>query len=132
MANTERVRLLVEALRSGQYTQARHALAKNGGFCCLGVACEVAKANGLPVSTDVIVDEGDQLTLYDGAELILPPSVIKWFGFGALEAFRPGDNPTILDANGMAFAAASVNDSGWTFGEIADGFERTYLEEAAA
>jgi hypothetical protein len=32
---------LVEALRSGDYNQGKHALRKNGDFCCLGVACDI-------------------------------------------------------------------------------------------
>lgn len=33
----------VKALRSGKYRQARMALRKEGGFCCLGVLCRVAR-----------------------------------------------------------------------------------------
>lgn len=32
---------LVEALRSGKYTQARRALRVGEEFCCLGVACDI-------------------------------------------------------------------------------------------
>ena len=32
----------VEALRSGKYTQARHALKGDRGFCCLGVLCDIS------------------------------------------------------------------------------------------
>ena len=33
----------LSALRSGEYTQAREALWVGNGYCCLGVACKVAK-----------------------------------------------------------------------------------------
>lgn len=33
----------IEALRSGKYAQAPNALRKNGGYCCLGVLCDVVK-----------------------------------------------------------------------------------------
>lgn len=31
----------VDALRSGEYQQGRHALRSGNGYCCLGVLCEV-------------------------------------------------------------------------------------------
>ena len=33
--------LLVSALRSGEYKQIKGCLSTGGGYCCLGVACEV-------------------------------------------------------------------------------------------
>lgn len=32
----------VKALRSGKYAQAEGQLRRNGGYCCLGVLCEIA------------------------------------------------------------------------------------------
>lgn len=34
----------VEALESGKFSQTQDALRENGGYCCLGVLCEVYKA----------------------------------------------------------------------------------------
>jgi hypothetical protein len=31
----------VEALRSGEYKQAQYGLKRQGGFCCLGVLCDL-------------------------------------------------------------------------------------------
>lgn len=36
----------IAALRSGKYTQARETLRINGGFCCLGVLCDVIDPTG--------------------------------------------------------------------------------------
>ena len=54
-----RVRVLVAALRSGRYAQTTGVLQrleeynkKPAGFCCLGVACEVAIDNGLALHKD--------------------------------------------------------------------------------
>ncbi len=38
----------IAALRSGKYKQARGKLKKDGGYCCLGVYCEIA---GLPIDS---------------------------------------------------------------------------------
>lgn len=82
----ERVRLWVDALRSGEYSQARNRLydPTNGGYCCLGVATEVCLKN----------HEGhfDPLTVLTVAESInsayLPrDEVSEWYEF-----FLPDDD----------------------------------------
>jgi hypothetical protein len=65
--NRERVALLVEALESGQYEQGRWSLSKDGKFCCLGVACEVARANGLSITIGSETFGDGQAVTYDGA-----------------------------------------------------------------
>jgi hypothetical protein len=36
----------VAALRSGNYQQARNGLKKGGGYCCLGVLCDIVNPDG--------------------------------------------------------------------------------------
>jgi hypothetical protein len=36
----------VEALRSGSYKQAQYGLQRDGGFCCLGVLCDIYDNTG--------------------------------------------------------------------------------------
>lgn len=67
----------VDALRSGKYKQGRYSLNKNGKFCCLGVACEVAAANGVPLK----VTKNKKFTLYNAQRAFLPDAVIVWLGF---------------------------------------------------
>lgn len=126
--NKKAVRMLIAALRSGKYKQGRRGLFTNNlghpidvgnvlpgdsridSYCCLGVACVVAAKH------DVISG------YYKG---ILPPEVAEWFGF-------PGDhaNPQLNDEEGAPSAASTRNDVyRWTFEQIADGFERTYVPE---
>jgi hypothetical protein len=45
--NKERKARWVEALRSGRYKQATGALKKEDGYCCLGVACDLAAQDGV-------------------------------------------------------------------------------------
>ena len=80
--NKERLKLWADALRSGEYAQTRNALmgaiewqpdgnVSQVGYCCLGVACEVAVKNGLVLDYDV----------YEGDHGTMPEAVAEWFGF---------------------------------------------------
>lgn len=42
----------IAALRSGNYTQERGSLQNHFGYCCLGVACEVAGQDGITLSRE--------------------------------------------------------------------------------
>lgn len=121
----ERVRLLVDALRSGEYVQGRGSLAHRHlnevRYCCLGVACEVAMKNGLAVDKTANTDVFRQDIFYDGESGVLPRTVMDWYGFNS-------SNPPLLN-NGLGMLAASaMNDSmGEDFPAIANAFEKTYL-----
>lgn len=112
-ANTERVQLWIDALRSGEYKQIKSQLGKDGvGYCCLGVACEVAIQNGLAIERtvnsrgDIDFDEG-------GCELT--STVMEWYGF---------DNECVELEDKTAMG---LNDTyEYTFSQIADEVERVY------
>jgi hypothetical protein len=80
----------VAALRSGKYKQGRKFLRYKDEYCCLGVACELAITDGLPVvRTNVPTSERSGGTInggrmdvvgYDGKVGILPNSVRTWLG----------------------------------------------------
>jgi|SRR5688572_18258861 len=138
-ANPERVALLVAALRSGDYEQVQGRLAvtvatKDGveqwKYCCLGVACEVAIANGVEVPVAMLQNPGAPFVLrsYDNGIVSLPRQVGDWFGFSS-------DDP-MIDVNVDSdpsfplrnVSATHANDSiGLSFAQIADAFERTYI-----
>lgn len=67
------------ALLSEDYEQGKGALQKDGKYCCLGVACEVAIANGVPVERGVASDFIGAMS-YDGTWGTLPESVMEWLG----------------------------------------------------
>lgn len=140
--NKGRVGLLVAALRSGEYTQAKGRLhrvirseGRPPGWCCLGVACDIASKFGLNLARSI---EGGCDEAFDGASAYLPPSVIDWYGFD-------GQNPYLKlpegcsTQYGVAVPAADLNDGGYTdaegekreagFSQIADFFEATYLKD---
>jgi hypothetical protein len=93
----------VAALRSGEYKQARGWLSHKGGYCCLGVLCDVAglSRNHRDPVEFVFNDAGR-----DDDEMIL----------GALRKDVDGDGD-------YAKRLAELNDNGASFDEIADYIE---------
>jgi len=103
VVNKENMRLWVAGLRSGRFPQGRNRLkhrGRSGGFeyCCLGVACEIAKENGV----EVVEYREPGLVFFDGCDINLPLSVRRWLGL-------PGymSNPYV----GPGLTAISANDS---------------------
>lgn len=93
----------IAALRSGEYQQTHRALRSSGGFCCLGVACEVA---GL---LRVKSEPGAYMLGEERVAGLVPREwLLKTYGIG---------EPRVL---------SNMNDCGSTFAEIADYLEREY------
>ena len=107
-----RLRLLVAALRSGEYTQARGRLKTDNGYCCLGVACDVFyQETGRGEWENVNLNTGAWLFGYSGTSL--PHVVQDWYGLPHTE----------LNSGSMV----SLNDGlKWNFDQIADEIEETY------
>lgn len=140
------------ALRSGEYNQTTSVLCRlpeddgeNGevvSHCCLGVLCELAKEDGLPMRVtehrlgfdeDLITKEHQRV--YSGQKETPPKSVMEW-AFN----FPHGTKKAQLDANEWENVSVSVsnddrgepeyealfelNDGGLSFEQIAD-----YIEE---
>lgn len=61
-----------KALEMGKYLQTTGRLQTRNGFCCLGVACEVAEKHGINVKRD----EG----ILIGGNLLAMPEVFEWLG----------------------------------------------------
>lgn len=111
------VRLWVAALRSGEFQQACGSLRGRGGYCCLGVGCEVfRRATGR--------GEWDSRDGFSCAERrssgFLAYHVSQWL-FG-----EDIDDPEV---SGVSLSV--LNDTGAGFAEIADAIEREYLTEVA-
>ena len=95
----------VEALRSGKYEQVTGALRSGDGFCCLGVACELAIESGVDIRR---TDDYHAYTRVVPNRL-LPPVVGEWLRLKGSEA---------------DWRLANKNDGGSTFAEIADLIEQ--------
>lgn len=122
--NKERVRLLVDALRSGEFQQGVGVLRNPdiGRYCCLGVATEVALRNGLVISP---LRHPDSYPWRQSHQVMCEP-VAEWYGLPA--------SPKLLRFAGEGNPREAViwNDElGADFQAIADGFERTYLTDEA-
>ena len=106
---------LVNALRSGRYAQARGSLRTTDGYCCLGVACDVwgkGRWSALRVYEDCHLDR---------AEVDLPEAVrvdYRWSSrIGLLDITRAPQDPSATDPH---ITLAELNDSGFSFSQIAD------------
>jgi hypothetical protein len=142
--NKENIRLLVAALRSGEFEQTRSTLTRiydNGTTknCCLGVACHVARANGVNINLGRATD------LLDGSN---EPEIGVWYQdlppareghtwsrsvmpTGVQEFYGINSNPSLEHPEHPADQIASYfNDTvHWDFNKIADAFEYTFLRE---
>jgi hypothetical protein len=118
----ERMLLWVRALRSGEFRQGQGALVSFGheglAYCCLGVLCEVALANGLEMKAErptVIGTVGK----YDDSSSFIPKKVQEWMGIH--------DGDVELTYQRKTTAAVTLNDSmEATFDQIADAIVETF------
>lgn len=100
--------LWVEALRSGKYQQITGALHDNGGFCCLGVACDISEVGAWEAEQGwngnyyIIGDEVD--------DTLLPTPVRDWLGLANNDASTPDGKLKLW----------RLNDDGTPFEQIAD------------
>ena len=113
----------VAALRSGKYKKGRGRLVDSKErYCCLGVLCDIAIKNGVPIvrSTDGFsnLDDG----YYN--HMVLPSPVMEWAGMDS-------DDGEYYDHNGKGHTLVDVNDNlapkrrkGFKF--IADIIERNF------
>lgn len=121
--NKENLRLWVQALRSGKFTQGRHRLKSlirgEESYCCLGVACELALAHGVQMT---VHPTGIRSVWFDGNGGDLPEAVQKWLGVY-------DSDPVLMESadTGEIITAIQANDSfEWTFNQIADAIEARF------
>lgn len=123
-------RIWVAALRSGKYDQGKGRLrSENGGYCCLGVLCDLY-GNDLWRFEDYVGDDEEEDNESDwlmrdwqyapnkGEEksTVLPPLVMEWAGL-------PHQNPRIEHSYNTL---AEANDKGASFDAIADIIEEQF------
>ena len=135
------------ALRSGEYQQARHQLRREIesladdtvaiGFCCLGVACEVAVKEGVVRREQSFYGSVSGIHEYcvravsgdihsDSSSTALPQAVVDWLGLSGrdgdlterVEYKHPGHE---CDEEHTTGTLIGLNDdAGYTFEQIAD------------
>jgi hypothetical protein len=110
------VKLWTDALRSGEYKQTRGALKNQHGYCCLGVACDIALKNGVEIVVTESHSVGDipGFTFYNGHSVGLPDVVRDFFGLRDRYGKFEESDISVQDL-------ANLNDSrNLTFEQIAD------------
>lgn len=152
-----RIRRYVAALRSGEWTQAVGLLSYRGTYCCLGVACEVAIEDGMPLMRERYMGEVSAYGMPGSrTHRSTPPMELRqWYGFwgennhetrasvpkvkihhSTLARFLSVADQMRAEAMDREwspdawFKATTLNDYyGFTFDLIADCFEYTYLPQ---
>jgi hypothetical protein len=110
----------LDALRSGEYQQASGKLydAQTGGYCCLGVLCDLAERRGIVSRTA----DGDGTVFFGSAHAIVDDDgVQEWAGLVSPNPEVP--DPDYVDGK-FKTSLAGLNDEGKTFAELADMIER--------
>lgn len=106
--------LWLDALRSGEYEQGAGRLHSEGGFCCLGVLCDLyAKENGASW-TQPTSDEPNDYGM-NGEYVYLPKDIAQWANINQFGVIVRGDHNHI--------DLADMNDKGQTFVEIAEAID---------
>lgn len=138
----------VEALRSGDYKQTSGALhLKGDGYCCLGVLCSLAEAEGVVTLAN---SRGSSYTIYqavndsnDASTTALPEAVAEWAGIeitdkenkvSALDSLWreiPLPTPVVIEREDSVEVTLdtlmALNDTGnFTFNQIADIVEEQF------
>ena len=129
----ERMKLWTAALRSGEYEQAKGYLKSDDGYCCLGVACEVAVKNGLDIETDP--ESGYKSKTSFSKEdywenSCLPREVMEWYGldktnptvvYEVTEDEVDEETGEVFEGDELSTELSELNDSfGYDFNQLAD------------
>ena len=120
------------ALRSGEYEKCEGQLKCSsiiiGGVfhCCLGVLCELAIEDGVPIET-IMEEDGvpveEEFGFFDGYDGVLPPSVIDWAGMDSDNA--EGCYARTMEKGYTKIKSLAVdNDDGVSFYQIADTIDK--------
>lgn len=137
--NEERVQLLADALRSGEFPQGHNMLRTHDDkYCCLGVACEVARLNGIGIKWDALTggcaceDCNESRWNFDGTAEALGRNVADWYGFDIDKHFSADVEIGTDEDLGTITMINANDDLKWTFDQIADALEAKYLNKTGA
>lgn len=156
-SNERNMRQWIVALRSGDYFQGQEKLrylapnpedaelAAVARWCCMGVVCDVAVRDGLEMR---VQSTSTGRTRYNSSAVLMPMAVFQWLGLNPEEHTRTRfqedgwdviittgeiailNIPGFVEASDSTtnISAVAANDNlGWTFDQIADALEATYL-----
>jgi len=137
--NKQNMEHWIRTLRSDQYKQVKGRLKgyrdesrQDVGYCCLGVACDIAEKGKWVNLAYVVPNPNFQKEvngIVDGLKGLeyaadLPPDVNEWLGFGRGNR----DVGVYVEIDGKPKHVATLNDEDdFTFKQIADALESTYI-----
>jgi hypothetical protein len=122
--------LWLDALRSGEYEQAKGYLKTDDGYCCLGVLCDIAVKN--KVIPDPIRVTGESMPGWPAEEpvyvfgedkgyLTLPDSVREWAGLDEYNPMVYAEKGDHSEDSPEKRPLSELNDNlGFDFNRIAD------------
>lgn len=107
----------VEALRSGKYKQGQEMLMRynEGGYCCLGLACEIA---GIKIESGYAYSFPFDLLKKKEISIDSLPAILQEDCFGTYKA-----DLSVEEQVNFNCKLAKLNDTGHTFQQIADWIE---------
>lgn len=132
------------ALRSGEYKQETGILRARGGFCCLGVLCDLYVKKGIgewisispdpqtPNNSYTLHVEGQIVTwglpgvIQDKADLVQGGATIPVNSRGRVMQLLPSHIAANAEDEGGFKTLADINDSGGSFADIANIIEEIY------
>ena len=124
-------KILIEALRSGEYSQDQLYLRTENGYCCLGVACdkyrkELNKEDWETNDTVYRSALDRRITTYKilGEHSILPEEVARWMDL--IYDSELSFVGSYVTKDGEDYSLAQLNDNGASFEEIADVIEEYF------
>lgn len=110
----------VPALRSGGFAQGTGYLHAQDTYCCLGVACELLRRDGMLPEWERMTGTRSHPEPFEilGSGTYLPVAVADELGMSIYGRVRAGQSVVV---GGMPYEnLAAANDNGCTFAEIAD------------
>lgn len=113
----------IAALRSGKYKQTTGVLCREGAYCCLGVLCELAIEDGIPMEKIAQMAYGSTGADSEFYEFEVLPAIVRtWAGMATSVGGygTDADMDIIQNTHTLAYR----NDRGATFKEIADLIEK--------
>lgn len=122
-----------ELINNTEREQGQGHLREGEKYCCLGVAVEVAMANGLAVDASVSITG---LWRYNQISDFLPDSVSEWYGIshnpavGEEETGQGCADPACFCNTGHVSATDANDEKKWTFKEIGEGIRKFYKLDA--
>lgn len=123
----KRIAEWIDALRSGEYKQAKARLQRDDGYCCLGVACEI------------FIPKHKQRRKNGELQGVMPrdqdnaPQWLRSLNKDFVRRFQRSrsDIPTFDSIETLTYGLDYLNDSlNFSFDEIADMVQLVYLENA--